>query len=227
MTQAAGGVKFRVLPGFATPFVLVDHPSALSLNSALRALFLERERTEFQNPNPTMRIRPGLFESRFDLFDWADPCVLDLRAFCWAALLKAVQELSGYSLEDVQALELRSTSWFHVTRTGGYFGQHNHSMASWSGVYCVDPGERSESNPESGALVFAHPAMGASSFIDLGNANLKDPWGVRPTTFHLDAGQLLLFPSWLMHQVMPYLGRRERITVAFNTWFRQRELRSG
>ena len=34
-----------------------------------------------------------------------------------------------------------------------------------------------------------------------------------------DAGQLVLFPSWVLHDVKPYEGEGERITVAFNCWF--------
>ena len=37
------------------------------------------------------------------------------------------------------------------------------------------------------------------------------------------AGQLVIFPSWLMHEVLPYLGERERIVVAFNAWIRAEE----
>ena len=30
------------------------------------------------------------------------------------------------------------------------------------------------------------------------------------------AGRLVMFPSWLLHQVRPYRGNSERISVAFN-----------
>ena len=32
-------------------------------------------------------------------------------------------------------------------------------------------------------------------------------------------GQLVLFPSWVLHDVKPFEGEGERITVAFNCWF--------
>ena len=32
-------------------------------------------------------------------------------------------------------------------------------------------------------------------------------------------GQLVLFPSWILHDVKPFEGEGERITVAFNCWF--------
>jgi uncharacterized protein (TIGR02466 family) len=30
------------------------------------------------------------------------------------------------------------------------------------------------------------------------------------------AGRLVMFPSWLLHQVRPYTGTAERISIAFN-----------
>ena len=35
----------------------------------------------------------------------------------------------------------------------------------------------------------------------------------------LQAGELVLFPSWLLHEVLPYEGDDVRITVAFNVRF--------
>jgi hypothetical protein len=99
------------------------------------------------------------------------------------------------------------------------FSLHNHPMASWSGVYCVDNGYDGEA--QTGELVFLHPAASANMFLDLSVANLPLPWGNRPKSYLLRPGQLVLFPSWMLHQVLPYHGPRERITVAFNAWFRK------
>jgi uncharacterized protein (TIGR02466 family) len=42
------------------------------------------------------------------------------------------------------------------------------------------------------------------------------PWG----TFPAAAGQLVLFESWLRHEVVPNLIDAERISVSFNyNWF--------
>jgi predicted 2-oxoglutarate/Fe(II)-dependent dioxygenase YbiX len=37
--------------------------------------------------------------------------------------------------------------------------------------------------------------------------------------FTLEAGQLVLFPSWVLHEVKVFHGEGERITVAFNCGF--------
>jgi hypothetical protein len=82
----------------------------------------------------------------------------------------------------------------------------------------VDPQERRVSHPTYG------PANGVTRFfgprferlggarIDMGNAYLQDA--------HLDfdpvPGQLLIFPSWLAHQALPYGGEQERVIISFN-----------
>ena len=220
----ASTASFRIAPGFAVPFARTEYPKGATLNPALRALFLEREAqgAAWRNQDPTMPIRPGLFESRFDVFQWSEAPVTELRGFCLGALFKAVAELSDYTDDELRRLEVRTDAWFHVTRRGGYFGQHNHPMASWSGVYCVDAGDDRSGHPESGALVFPNPAAIANAFVDLGSVRLKAPWGLRQLTYRLQPGQLVLFPAWVMHQVMPFQGDGERITLAFNAWFMQR-----
>jgi hypothetical protein len=37
------------------------------------------------------------------------------------------------------------------------------------------------------------------------------------------AGRLMFFPSYLRHEVRPYLGQNERISVAFDFYLRQQE----
>ena len=32
-------------------------------------------------------------------------------------------------------------------------------------------------------------------------------------------GELVMFPSWVLHDVKPFEGEGERITIAFNCWF--------
>ena len=212
----------RITPGFAVPFAEVELANAGALNEQLRALFLERERQgdAYRNASPTMTLPAEVFESRFDLFHWTDACVVALREFCNAALFKVVGELNGYTQQELAELVLNVDAWFHVTRRGGAFGQHNHPMASWSGVYCVDNGYGS-AEAETGELMFQHPAPAAGMFMDVGVANLRSPWGIKSRRYRLRPGQLVLFPSWVLHQVMPFNGPSERITVAFNVWFRK------
>src|SRR3546814_2978119 len=62
----------------------------------------------------------------------------------WSSLYGLVGELNGYDDDFLRRLHINADAWFHITRNGGYFGLHNHPMASWSGVYCVDDGDSDE-----------------------------------------------------------------------------------
>ncbi len=204
---------------FAVPFAFDVHPDPARLNAALRTLFLARENGRFANPNPYTVRNPELFESHFDLFGWPEPEIAHLREFCLSRVVQLVCELNGYDAAARSRLRVRTDAWFHITRRNGYFGVHNHPLATWSGVYCVSAGQHDAHQPDSGALVFLHPNSSATMYSDPGNEAVKPPFGGGNSAYKLEPGQLVLFPSWLLHHVSPFFGEGERITVAFNCAF--------
>lgn len=213
---------FQIAPGFAVPFVLCEHPDAAGLNERLRTLFLQREQAgeRYANPQPLVQRNEALWESNFQLFDWPDRPVAELRDYCWQQLYRAIGELNGYTREELLRLHIGAESWFHITRKGGYFALHNHPMASWSGVYCVAAGDDRSGIEDSGLLSFVSPMAANTMYIDMAIARMGQPYAYGPRNFKLKAGQLVLFPSWVLHEVRPYFGDGERITVAFNARFR-------
>jgi hypothetical protein len=56
-------------------------------------------------------------------------------------------------------------------------------------------------------------------YQDVANAQMQLPYGNKVAQLTLVPGQLVLFPSWVLHDVKPFEGEGERITVAFNCWF--------
>lgn len=110
--------------------------------------------------------------------------------------------------------------WFQISSQGSHHDVHSHGNCSWSGVYClqVDPPKERTVHPNLGAANgvtrFYGPyfnRMGGAA-MDFGNAYLQNA--------HLDIepvpGQLVIFPSWLAHQAMPYHGQTDRVIVSFN-----------
>lgn len=213
---------FQIAPGFAVPFVLCEHPDPVGLNERLRSLFLQREQAgeRYANPQPLVQRNEALWESNFQLFDWPDRPVAELRDYCWQQLYRAIGELNGYTRDELLRLHIGAESWFHITRKGGYFALHNHPMASWSGVYCVAAGDDRSGIEDSGLLSFVSPMAANTMYIDMAIARMGQPYAYGPRNFKLKAGQLVLFPSWVLHEVRPYFGEGERITVAFNARFR-------
>lgn len=202
---------------FAVPVGVNFLPDSEKLNDALKTLILSKEQDpKVKNPYTSMHVGDALFESTFDFFAWPEACVQELKHFCQSTLKTFIASLVKQP-EQLRNVSLHSHTWFHVTRKGGYFGLHNHGMASWSGVYCVDPGDVSD-HPESGLLQFINPMAERNMFSDAANSHLNAPYSFNNSGYKLRPGQLVLFPAWLTHQVLPYQGDRPRITVAFNTW---------
>jgi uncharacterized protein (TIGR02466 family) len=204
---------------FAVPFGEVLLSPCDHLNRELEALFLEREDDEHRNPSPSHIPQRETFESRFNLFRWPDRCVQELRSFMLDAVARMVMETGPLRPHDLARLQFQNHTWFHISRYAGSFVAHNHPMASWSAVYCVRPGESPPDQPNSGVLRFLDTRPGAAAYLDPANASLHRPFALRPLEVRLTAGQLIIFPSYVFHEVTPFYGRDTRITVATNCWF--------
>jgi uncharacterized protein (TIGR02466 family) len=213
---------FEINTAFASPILSTSLPNPEALNAALRTLLLDwaQKKNRPRSSIPTPVIKVAVYESDFSLFQSDEPAIQQLAHFCLNAVGHVVSRINGYSIEDMRDLRIHHHSWYHLTWEGGYTAQHNHPMASWSGVYCVDPGEEVPDKTNSGSLRFLDTRTTAGMYLDPGNSHLASPFGFGDLAYNLLAGQLLLFPSYLMHEVAPYYGKRERITVAFNAWLR-------
>ncbi|MFG1480979.1 TIGR02466 family protein [Xanthobacter sp. V4C-4] len=101
--------------------------------------------------------------------------------------------------------------WVNVLEQGGHQAIHTHANSFISGVVYLTPAHPSAN------LVF-HKAIGGSGFI-FGNSNSNarvnafngGKWAMPQT----NAGDLVLFPSYLLHEVPRNQGER-RISIAFN-----------
>lgn len=114
--------------------------------------------------------------------------------------------------------------WFQIQNGGAFHDIHTHGNCSWSGVYYVqiDPPEQRHSHAEfsvlNGTTRFYSPMFPllGGAYIDMGNAYLQQATlDVSP-----QEGDLVLFPSFLPHQALPYAGVRDRIIVSFNAQIR-------
>jgi len=204
---------------FSTPFGEARLPHCERLNRELETLFLRRETDEHRNPTPSHVPQAETFESRFNLFRWTESCVQELRSFMLNAVAQMVIETTSLKPEDIAKLSFQNHTWFHISRYAGSFVAHNHPMASWSGVYCVRAGESVSQHPDSGVLRFLDVRQGANAYLDPANATLQRAYALAPVELKLEAGQLVIFPSYVFHEVTPFYGSDTRITVATNCWF--------
>lgn len=215
MVSAAPTVK----PVFAVPLGEARLAHCARLNGELEALFLTRESDEYRNPMPSHIPQEELFESRFNLFTWPERCVQELRRFMLDTVAQVVLQATALAATDFARLKFHNHTWFHITRYAGSFVSHNHPMASWSAVYCVRAGAAVPGQPPSGLLRLFDPRVGAAAYLDSANVHLHPPFALSPIELRLEEGQVIVFPSYLFHEVTPFYGRDTRITVATNCWF--------
>jgi len=213
------GPTVRVTSAFAVPFGEARLAECERLNPQLEALFLTRQTDEHRNPTPSHIPQQELFESRFNLFLWPEACVQELRAFVLNCVAQTVMEASDLQPQELGRLQLHNHTWFHITHHGGSFVAHNHPLASWSAVYCVRAGGHCPEHPGSGILRFIDTRSGADAYQDPANRRLKPAFALRCREVRLEEGQVIVFPSFIFHEVSPFYGRDTRITVATNCWF--------
>jgi uncharacterized protein (TIGR02466 family) len=186
---------------FPTPIFWHIVKNAGPLNEQLGELILAKERSTPSSAKSNI----GGWQSPPDFFTWQAPAVADLERLVRCALdVATVRVTAPKCLRG----KFDVYGWGAINRSGHYNTVHVHPMATWSGVYYVDPGDV-DADSTDGALEFAHPVTAASMtfFPDaLPPARL-----VRP-----QAGMMILFPSYLLHSVRMYRGERPRICVPFN-----------
>jgi len=115
---------------------------------------------------------------------------------------------------DLEGRELTMTDcWVNIMPRQVVHGLHLHPLATISGTYYVKtpkgcPGLKFE-DPRLDRFMAAPPR--------LANSRPENrPWVVLPA----EAGQVLLFESWLRHEVAPNPVSSERVSVSFNyNWF--------
>lgn len=119
------------------------------------------------------------------------------------------------SLEfDLEGRELTMTDcWVNVMPQQVVHGLHLHPLSTISGTYYVQ-------TPKGCAgLKFEDPRLDRFMAAPPRRADAREqskPWIVMPA----EAGQVVLFESWLRHEVPPNPSRQPRVSISFNfSWF--------
>ena len=115
---------------------------------------------------------------------------------------------------DLEGRSLAMTDcWVNIMPRQVVHGLHLHPLATISGTYyvCTPPG--------CAGLKFEDPRLERFMAAPPRRSNARmpnRPWVTLPAI----AGQLVLFESWLRHEVPPNPGVGERVSVSFNfSWF--------
>ena len=201
---------------FATPLVKFDVPDAETLNTELRRVIEQREKS-----HPGMKAsNQGGWQSTWDMDAWGGAAAIRLLAVGRNVANRVTTDRQGKTGNGPHpgffAVTWRANMWANINRTGDANKYHCHRGAFWSGVYYVDDGGIGADPSLGGELEFMDPRGPVPTMLapHLGVAMDGGRW----TTERVapKPGRLVMFPAWLMHQVRPYRGNVERISIAFN-----------
>ena len=97
-------------------------------------------------------------------------------------------------------------AWGTLLSAGGHQTAHMHPLGWLSGVYYVElPANMDSEDPQAGWLEFNTPP-----------ARLHQTAKLDVRRYQPEVGRLIIFPSWLWHQTLPFTSSGERISVAFD-----------
>jgi len=199
-------IKQQIMSVFATPVMARKVPELEAINPRLKEIVLARETVRPRNIGSNI----GGWQSDHDLMQWSEP---EMEIFN-EHLGIAIQEMTSATVNDLPPeMDIIVTGWANVARNGSYSRAHSHDGSLWSAIYYVAVEPPTTDHPYSGLLSFIDPRSGARTL-----PNMSDPFG-----YHLDIqpeeGLLVVFPGWLLHEVHPFYGKGERISLSANALF--------
>ncbi|UYP67367.1 TIGR02466 family protein [Thalassobacter stenotrophicus] len=193
---------------FANPLFRYTLSGADILNSELLA---EGERLRAESEGVVKSNRGG-WHSSGNLFDNEAPCVQRLKSDAETAIIAATKAIGAKA--DLEELSLKTFAWMNANPPGGFNAPHTHPGAHWSGVYYVAQPDVEEGS--SGQIEFLDPRTDLPNWRLLQAPAFRAKKAIRPKP-----GELILFPSYLVHWVYPNETSEERVSIAFNATFRK------
>jgi uncharacterized protein (TIGR02466 family) len=186
--------------------------ASAALNRALLAEVRQLERDDAAGQRWSARHYPGGYTS------YASAHRLQRLSPTFAALEQRltphVRAFARAARWDLSGRELAMTDcWANVMRRGAAHPSHLHPLATLSGTYyiAVPPGTP--------GIKFEDPRLErfmARPPLRAGAGSRERPW----LSLAVRAGELVLFESWLRHEVPALTVARERVSVSFNyAWF--------
>ena len=202
--------RIEVIPLFATPIAIVELPDSTRLNGELRAT-IEAQRGRSAG---TQHSNLGGWQSSWDMESWGGPAAARLLEAARATASQLTVDRAGRRV----AIAWKCNMWANVNRRGDANEFHAHPASFWSAVYYVDDGGIAADPSLGGELEFMDP-RGPGPAMYAPSLAFATPGGLSVgvnETIQPKAGRLVMFPSFVLHQVRPYRGEAERVSIALN-----------
>ncbi|MES1955947.1 TIGR02466 family protein [Salinisphaera hydrothermalis] len=195
---------------FATPVAATLLDDSEARNAELK----ERILAERAREGSISASNLGGWHSGRPVSEWAGPRMEEVLAAARQMANRLTMDRSGQSVR----IDWSARAWANINEYGHANEFHYHPGVYWSGTYYVDDGGRASDASLGGEFEIMDPrgpgvAMYAPSLVFRDGGHNTGGTNVQ---FTPRAGLLMLFPGWLHHQVRPYLGSTQRISIAFN-----------
>ena len=191
--------------GFSVPIHVIDSNLENSfLDNLKEDIYLLRQNdTGFNLSN-----NEG-WHSTSDLFLKKEETFQKVCSTCAKSIASIMQSYDSKFNPDL--FDARFSGWINVNPKGGSNNLHSHPNSHWSGVLYVQ--QPSEVEGFSGMIEFVNPNQEGRELAKiLPKMGFDNMVRIRPRT-----GQLVIFPSYLLHSVYPNKSNQDRITIAFNS----------
>jgi hypothetical protein len=198
-------------------------------NERLAAIILDEEQKILSSSSPTdvAGISAGLtaYWLNFNVLNWDHPETRELREMVLAGLREWIR---GVGDPDAPEWQIAGIScWANVLRYGERLTIHHHDPAFVSAHYTVQSGY-AEGEPtgsvDAGATVYYRPGFADRSHggdASMAASPWDDDWRIEKPAV---PGRLVFFPSFVRHEVRPYLGRTSRISIAMDVFLKRQNL---
>ena len=139
-----------------------------------------------------------------------DDKLKEIKQFCEQQLKIYVKEVINPKGESNFYI---TQSWLNITKPGEWHHEHFHANSIISGVFYISTGEGDN-------ITFTDPNQKIKDLLKLEHKEFNI-WNSTRWFFSVNNNELILFPSWLHHQVdTNEKATTDRISLSFNTFVR-------
>ena len=102
--------------------------------------------------------------------------------------------------------------WININSKNSFHHKHPHLLSLFTSVYYVKVPENS------GNIILHNPQINYTMYMSPHMIESYNTFNSTTYSIHPKEGQLLIFPAWLEHEVLPSNTEEERISISFNSF---------